>query len=104
DLQLAFAELLLETGRPEEALKPIDSAIAVAPQSAMAYFWRAKVLLELHRTNEAAVAAQESVRLAPDLPAAHNLLIKIYQLQGRTKEAAQEAEWLRDYQRRIESR
>jgi predicted CXXCH cytochrome family protein len=104
DLQLAFAELLYDTGRAEEALKRIDGIIAVAPRAPTAYFWRAKVLLELHRTDEAARAAEESVRLLPEAPFAHNLLIKIYQVQGRAKEAAREAEWLRDYQRRIESR
>jgi len=104
DLQLAFAELLAETGRTEEALKPIDAAIAAAPQSGMAYFWRAKILLELHHVDEAADAAQQSVRRMPESLAAHNLLLKIYQMQGRAQEAAHEAEWLRDYQRRVESR
>jgi tetratricopeptide (TPR) repeat protein len=104
DLQLAFVELLYETGRSEEALKRIDGVIAAVPKAPMAYFWRAKVLLELHRTEEAASAAEESIRLLPDLPVAHNLLIRIYQMQGRNTEAAQQAEWLRDYQRRLESR
>ncbi len=104
DLQLAFAELLSETGRTEEALQRIDGVIAAVPQAPMAYFWRAKILLQLHRTDEAAKAAEKSVSLLPDLPFAHNLLIRIYEIQGRTKEAAQEAEWLRDYQRRTESR
>jgi len=104
DLQLSFAELLAETGRADEALKRIDSAIAAAPQAPMAHFWRAKVLLQLHRTDEAATAAEQAERLMPDLPFAHNLLVKIYELQGRSKEAAQEAQWLRDYQRRTESR
>jgi predicted CXXCH cytochrome family protein len=104
DLELAFVELLYETGRPEEALKQIDNTIKAAPRAPMAYFWRAKVLLQLHRTDEAASAAEESVRLLPDLPLAHNLLLRIYLMQGRTKEAAQQAEWLREYQRRMESR
>jgi len=104
DLQLAFAELLAETGRTEEALKPIDTAIAVAPQSGVAYFWRARIMLELHHADEALVAAQQSVHLMPDSLAAHSLLLKIYQMQGRAEEAGHEAEWLRDYQRRVESR
>lgn len=104
DFQLSFAELLSDTGRADEALQRIDSAIAIAPQAPMAHFWQAKVLLQLHRTNEAASAAEQAERLMPDLPLAHNLLVKIYELQGRTKEAAQEAQWLRDYQRRTESR
>ena len=104
DLQLAFAELLYRTGRTDEALKRVDDLIAAVPKSSLAYFWQAKLLLQLHRVAEAARAAEESVRLAPDAPAAHNLLIGIYQMQGRSKEAAEQAAWLRNYERRIESR
>jgi predicted CXXCH cytochrome family protein len=103
DLQLAFTELLYQTGRAEEALKVVDALVAAVPKASMAYFWQAKVLLQLHRIGEAARAAEESIRLEPDLPAAHNLLIGIYQMQGRTKEAAEQAAWLRNYERRIES-
>jgi len=103
DLQLAYVELLSDTGRAGEAQKRIDQVIAAVPDSPMAFFWKAKVLLELHRTAEAAGAAEESIRLQPQLPEAHNLLVRIYQMQGRTKEAAQQAEWLRDYQRRTQS-
>jgi predicted CXXCH cytochrome family protein len=102
-LQLAYVELLYETGRAEEAQKRIDNVIATAPKDAMAYFWRAKVLLHLRRIDQAAAAAEESIRLLPQLPDAHNLLIRIYQIQGRTREAAQQAEWLRNYHRRMES-
>lgn len=103
ELQLAFAELLDETGRPEEALKRVEALITAAPKEPMSYFWRAKLLLQLRRLDEAAGAAEEAVRQRPEFPEAHNALLKIYQLQGRTKEAAQQAEWLRDYQRRTES-
>jgi tetratricopeptide (TPR) repeat protein len=100
DLQLAYIELLSETGRSEEALKRTDQTIADVPNTAPAYFWRAKVLSQLERTGEAAAAAEESIRLQPELPQAHNLLVRIYQKQGRIKEATEQAEWLRDYQRR----
>lgn len=103
DLQVAFAELLYRTGRTEEALQRVNELIATVPKSALAYFWQAKLLFELHRVDEAAHAAEESVRLEPEAPAAHNLLVGIYQIQGRTKEAAEQAAWLRDYERRIES-
>jgi tetratricopeptide (TPR) repeat protein len=100
DLQFAVVELFSETGRQQEALQRTSDIIAAYPANGVAYFWRAKVLLQLHQTEAAAKAAEESVRLLPDLSPAHNLLVRIYQLQGRTKEAAQQAEWLRDYQRR----
>jgi len=104
DLQLAYVELFYETGRAEDALKRVDDLIAAVPKVPMAYFWRAKVLLQLHRTDEAAKAAEESIHLLPDLPEAHNLLIRIYQMQGRTTEAAQQAEWVKDYERRMQAR
>lgn len=104
NLQLAFVELLYDTGRSEEALKRVDELIAGTPKLPMAYVWRAKVLLRLNRVGEAASAAEESIRLLPDLPVAHNLLIRIYQMQGRTAEAAQQAQWVRDYERRMQSR
>ena len=104
DLQLALVELLYDSGRSEEALKRIDNFTASVPSAPMVYFWRAKVLLQLGRVDEAAKAAEESVRLLPENPAAHNLLIRIYQAQGRTAEAAQQAQWVRDYERRVQSR
>ena len=103
DLQLAWVELLDQTGRLPEARQRIDALIAVAPNAPMAFFWRARVLLQLHHVPEAAQAAEEAIRLMPQLAEAHNLLIRIYQMQGRTREAAQQAEWLRDYQRRTGS-
>ena len=104
DFQIAFVELLYESGRSEEALKRVDAFIAAVPKVPLAHFWRAKVLLQLQRTIEAAAAAEEAVRLLPEDPAAHNLLIRIYQMQGRRAEAAQQAEWVRDYERRMQSR
>jgi protein O-GlcNAc transferase len=104
DLQLTFAELLYETGRASEALARIDESLASDPTLTIGYFWRARVLLQLGRTSEAASAAEQSIRLLPQLPFAHNLLMKIYLMQGRTREANEQAQWLRDFQRRLESR
>lgn len=104
DLQLAYVELLFDTGRADDALKRVDRAIAAAPDAPLAYFWRARLLLQLHRTAEAAAAAEESVRLSPPQPGPHNLLIRIYQMLGRTKEAAEQAQWMRDYEQRLRSR
>jgi len=100
DLQLAYVELLNEGGRNQEALERIEQVIQEMPNAALGFFWRAKVSLELGKTAEAAAAAEESIRLQPELPQAHNVLIRIYQMEGRMKEAAEQAEWLRDYQRR----
>lgn len=104
DLQLAYVELLFDTGRAAEALDRVDATIRAAPDAPMAQLWRARLLLQLHRTAEAAAAAEESVRLSPLVPGPHNLLIRIYQMLGRTKEAAEQAQWMRDYERRLRSR
>ena len=104
DLQLAYVELLFDTGRADEALKRVDATIAAAPDAPLAHFWRARLLLQLRRAADAAAAAEESVRLSPLQPAPHNLLIRIYQMLGRTKEAAEQAQWMRDYERRLRSR
>lgn len=103
ELQLAYVELLDETGRAGEALQVTDAVIATVPAAPKAYFWRAKLLLELARAEEAAKAGERAVQLLPDFPEAHNLLLKIYQTLGRNQEAAQQAEWLREYQRRMAS-
>ena len=103
DLQLAWIELLYDTGRTEAALKRVDALIAAIPDAPMAHLWRARILMQLKRNDEAAAAAERSVQLSPNLVAAHNLLLRIYQLQGRTEEAAQQAEWLREYQRSTQS-
>jgi tetratricopeptide (TPR) repeat protein len=100
DLQLAYVELLADTGRAAEALARAES---LAP-TALTQFWRAKLLLQLHRTDDASAAARESLQLDPNLPQVHNLLIRLYQLQGRPQDAAREAQWLRDYERRVQSR
>jgi tetratricopeptide (TPR) repeat protein len=104
DLQLTFAELLYETGRIDEALARIDESLASDPKLTIGYFWRARVLLQLGRIAEAASAAEQSIRLFPQLPIAHNLLMKIYLMQGRTREANEQAQWLREFQQRLESR
>ncbi|MBV9434769.1 MAG: tetratricopeptide repeat protein, partial [Acidobacteria bacterium] len=102
--QLAWVEMLYENGRSDEALKRVDDFIALVPNSPPANVWRAKVLLQLGRPAKAAKAAEESIHLQPEAPAAHNLLIRIYQMLGRTSDAEQQAQWMRDYERRIQGR
>ncbi|HKV24971.1 MAG TPA: HEAT repeat domain-containing protein [Candidatus Acidoferrum sp.] len=103
ELQLAYVELLNETGRAGDALQRVEELIAAVPTAPKAYFWRAKLLLQMGKGEEAAKAGEKAVELLPDFPEAHNLLLKIYQTLGRSKEAAQQAEWLRNYQRRTGS-
>jgi len=104
DLELTIAELLYETGRNDEALARVDAALASDPSLVIGHFWRARILLRLGRLGDAAVAAEQSVRLLPQLPLGHNLLVRIYQMQGRAHDADEQAQWLRDFQQRLDSR
>lgn len=101
DLLLVYAELLDETGRPEQGLKQVDDALRLNPSLAMGYFWRARLLLHLKRLPEAAAAAERSVELLPQLPFPRNLLVRIYQSLGRPADAVRQADWLRLYEERM---
>jgi tetratricopeptide (TPR) repeat protein len=101
DLLLVYAELLYETGRPEQGLKQVDEALRVNPSLAMGYFWRARLLLHLKRLPEAAAAAERSIELIPQLPFPRSLLVRIYQALGRPADAARQADWLRQYEERL---
>lgn len=102
DFQLAFVELLYDSGRTDQALRQVNGFLDLVPNAPTALLWRARVLLQLGHINDAASSAEEALKLQPELLATHNLLLRIYQMQGRTKEAAQQAAWLREYQRRTE--
>lgn len=102
EFQLAYVELLYDSGHTEQALRQVDGFLAAVPNAPAALVWRARILLQMHRVNDAAQSAEEALKLQPNLVATHNLLLRIYQMQGRSKEAAQQAEWLREYQRRTD--
>ena len=101
DFLLVYAELLDETGRDDLALKQVDRAVDVMPETPIAYFWRARILFRLGRTEEAAKAAERSIEIAPQLPFARSLLLQIYRKLHRMAEAAQQADWLREYEARM---
>jgi tetratricopeptide (TPR) repeat protein len=99
-LQLGYGQLLLQSGRNEEALSRFDQAIQLAPESSDAHLWRARALLRIGRVNEAVQAAERAERLSPNAAAPHALLVKLYRLAGNEEFAAKEASWLREYGRR----
>ena len=99
-LQLGYGQLLLQSGRNEEALSRFDQAIQLAPESSEAHLWRAKALLRIGRVNEATQSAEHAKRLSPNAVAPHVLLVKLYRLAGNEESAAKEASWLREYGRR----
>jgi len=101
-LQLGYGQLLLQSGRNQEALSRFDQAIQLAPESPDAQLGRARALLRLGRVNEATQAAERANHLSPEAAPPHVLLVKLYRLAGNEELAAREASWLRDYGRKTQ--
>jgi protein O-GlcNAc transferase len=70
-LHLNRGNLLLELGRPQDALASYDVALALVPGYAEAHNNRAGALLELNRPVEALASSERAIQLAPDYPDAH---------------------------------
>jgi tetratricopeptide (TPR) repeat protein len=78
---------LVRLGRPGEAVKYIQSAVALAPGSESYHFAFANALSLARQTDEAIVEYQKAVRLKPDFAEAqNNLAFSLLQL-GRVNEA-----------------
>jgi|GEM_PF-1797209 len=83
-----LANVLLETGRAEEALPLIRRAVELEPQSPVARDTLAEILLALDRVEEAYEAQTETLALAPDRPAFQLTLARIHRAAGRDEAAA----------------
>jgi tetratricopeptide (TPR) repeat protein len=95
---LAYAQLLFQNERYDEALIKIEGAIRAAPKFAKLHFWKARILFNQDKTGLAIPEAEQAVALAPELPNARSLLMRMYRTQGRDREAARQAEWLLHYE------
>lgn len=95
---LAYAQLLFQMERCEEALSKIEVALEHAPKAAKLHFWKARILFNMDEPDRAIPEAERAVALAPELPNARNLLLRMYRAKGRDREAALQAEWLRHYE------
>jgi predicted TPR repeat methyltransferase len=80
--EVALAELMLATHRPDEALSAIASSIAVAPELAMAHRRHGDILREVGRLTEAGQAYARAIRYGPDEPEAHVALGKLLLARG----------------------
>jgi eukaryotic-like serine/threonine-protein kinase len=72
-----LAQMLMQTGRYDEALRPALDAVQVDPASASAYASLGAVYLALGRLQEAESIAQEGVRRVPHFPAGYVGLVAV---------------------------
>jgi predicted Zn-dependent protease len=98
DLLTTYIQLLVENGRPEQALPYSDQSVKLWPQDAVVRSWRARTLLALGKFDDAEREALQAAALAPKSSQPHAVLLRIYRVQSRTAEIEREASWLRDYE------
>jgi len=80
---LNLGNLLITLERPEEAVAPLEQAIALAPRDSECHLRLGTAYLHLNRLNEAERELREAVRLAPDDAAAHYQLARCYKQQKK---------------------
>jgi tetratricopeptide (TPR) repeat protein len=84
---LNSTRVLIERGKPEQALERIDGAVELAPQSGEAFRVRGRVLADLGRNEEAIEAYQRAAALDEQDGWAMNNLGLLYIQLGRYSEA-----------------
>jgi tetratricopeptide (TPR) repeat protein len=88
------ARVLLQLGRPAEALPLLQQAVAAAPGDCNPQCWMSLALMRLGRLPEALKAAERGVALAPEYEWPHRLRSLVLTEQGKLRpalEAAREA-------------
>jgi tetratricopeptide (TPR) repeat protein len=85
-----LSQLLLETGKHEEALEEAKQLARLAPEDHIAWSMLGSAHLALKHFNEAVVTFRRYVELQPESPNAHHLLADSYRCQGELDLAAQE--------------
>jgi Flp pilus assembly protein TadD len=90
DPRVAYGAFLIRGGRAQEALEPLQQAVAAAPKSARAHAELGKALLDLDRPEAALPLLQRAVELEPNRWAVRMLLGKLYLRLGRTEEGERE--------------
>jgi Flp pilus assembly protein TadD len=85
DPGIDYGVYLFRLGRAEEALAPIETALAHHPGAARAHLELGCVLLSLDRLTEAEPHLERAVALDPQSSRAHLLLGKVYLRLGRVK-------------------
>jgi protein O-GlcNAc transferase len=85
DPAIDYGVYLFRLGRAEEAVAPIETALAHHPGAARAHLELGCVLLSLDRLTEAESHLERAVALDPSSSRAHLLLGKVYLRLGKTK-------------------
>ena len=79
---------LAKQGRIEEAIRPLQEAVRLAPESAEARNYLGSLYAAQGRYDEAAKFFQDALRVRPDYAQAHQSLAQLLLLQGKKEEAA----------------
>jgi Flp pilus assembly protein TadD len=85
DPGIDYGVFLFRLGRAEDALAPIETALAHHPTASRAHLELGCVLLSLDRLTEAESHLERAVALDPQSSRAHLLLGKVYLRLGKTK-------------------
>jgi tetratricopeptide (TPR) repeat protein len=89
--QWKLGNIVLEQGlKPEEAIAPVERALALCPSLAQARVDHARACLKLNRNAEAAQDLEAAAKTNPDEPTVHFFLAQAYRALGRTQDAAAE--------------
>lgn len=83
NLALAYCD----SGRPQEALAPVQKAVSLAPDLATAQYVYGKTLFRLERFGEAIQPFQKAIRLKADYAKAYYLMGRAYDLSNNPQAA-----------------
>jgi len=87
-----LGELLTQQARFDDALLPLQKAVAIDSRNIRAHEKLGKVFLSLNRLSEAQGEIERTISLDPERAAPHYLLGQIYRKQGRLDKARSELE------------
>jgi len=87
-----LGELLTQQARFDDALLPLQKAVAIDSRNIRAHEKLGKVFLSLNRLSEAQSEMEQTISLDPGRAAPHYLLGQIYRKQGRLDKARSELE------------
>jgi len=87
---LDFGMMLVQQGKPAEALPLLQRAVALGPQNPRAHEELAQTWKQLHNLPNADAEMQAAIRLAPEISALHFEMGRIFQLEGLTTKAKDE--------------
>jgi tetratricopeptide (TPR) repeat protein len=90
--QVNLGNLLVKTGRPQEAIDHYQEGIRLKPANANAYYNLGNALYRMNRVNDAVVKYDHALQINPDLATAHNNLGLALAQLSRRPEARQHYE------------